>query len=374
MRSFKISLLSTTVIPAFVGAGIVVGGALSPATPAHAANTGTEQPTLLPVAKPKPRSIQLAQCKPCNPCAAKKGCNPCNPCAAKKGCNSCNPCAAKKGCNPCNPCAAKRACNPCNPCAAKGCNPCNPCGAGGGAFSKKCVIPRLHTAKACNPCNPCAAKKGCNPCNPCAAKKGCNPCNPCAAKKACNPCNPCAAKGCNPCNPCGAGPAVEISAAEAEAAYICLKPEMKKAYRKAGLRQVRGYAGWLRVNATAYQSATHGGRYVNNYANSLGDYRYKKFEKAGTLPFGSVLAKDSFAVRPDGKLGIGPLFIMEKMKKGFNKGSGDWRYSMVMPNGKVAGMTKGKGMNMKFCAVCHAGVAPEQDHILLVPEDYRKKF
>ena len=54
--------------------------------------------------------IQLAACKPCNPCAAKKkGCNPCNPCAAKKrACNPCNPCAAKKGCNPCNPCAAKK--------------------------------------------------------------------------------------------------------------------------------------------------------------------------------------------------------------------------------------------------------------------------
>ncbi len=53
--------------------------------------------------------IQLAQCKPCNPCAAKKkGCNPCNPCAAKKACSPCNPCAAKKACNPCNPCAAKK--------------------------------------------------------------------------------------------------------------------------------------------------------------------------------------------------------------------------------------------------------------------------
>ena len=40
--------------------------------------------------------IEIAACKPCNPCAAKKGCNPCNPCAAKKGCNPCNPCAAKK--------------------------------------------------------------------------------------------------------------------------------------------------------------------------------------------------------------------------------------------------------------------------------------
>lgn len=367
MRSFKFSLLSTTVIPAFLGAGIAVGGALSPATPASAANVGAEQQTLLPVAKPKPRQIQLAACRPCNPCAAKKGCNPCNPCGAKK-----------RGCNPCNPCAAKGG----NPCAAKGCNPCNPCSAGGEAVSKKCVVPRLQAAWAkspCNPCNPCAPKKGCNPCNPCAAKKrGCNPCNPCAAKKSCNPCNPCAAKkGCNPCNPCNpcagsGGP--EISSAEASAAYNCAKPELKRIYAKAGMRQVKGYTGWLKVNKVAYQSATHGGRYVNNYANKKADHHYKNFEKAGIMPLGSVLAKDSFVTRLDGKIGLGPLFIMEKMSKGFNKGSGDWRYSMIMPNGKVAGMTKGKGMNMKFCAECHAGVAPDQDHILLVPDEYRVKF
>ena len=149
---------------------------------------------------------------------------------------------------------------------------------------------------------------------------------------------------------------------------------MKKAYAKAGIRQVNGYTSWLKINSTFYQSATHGGRYVNNYADSHGDYRYKKFEKAGVLPFGAVLAKDSFVVRPDGKVSIGPLFIMQKMKKGFNKGSGDWRYSMVLPTGKIAGTTKGKGMSMKFCAECHAGVAPELDHILLVPDEYRMKF
>lgn len=55
--------------------------------------------------------IELAQCKPANPCAAKeKAGSPCNPCAAKKAAaNPCNPCAAKKkAANPCNPCAAKK--------------------------------------------------------------------------------------------------------------------------------------------------------------------------------------------------------------------------------------------------------------------------
>lgn len=81
-----------------------------------AALTGAGAMTVLPDAKAatslSSQIIELAACKPCNPCAAKKkGCNPCNPCAAKKNaCNPCNPCAAKKkhGCNPCNPCAAKK--------------------------------------------------------------------------------------------------------------------------------------------------------------------------------------------------------------------------------------------------------------------------
>ena len=381
MRSIKLKLLSTAVIPAFVGVGLafIPSGTL---TSANAANASSQ---LLPAAKT--RTIELASsdnpcnpcaakknpcnpcnpcaaknpCNPCNPCAAKNPCNPCNPCAAKSPCNPCNPCAAKNPCNPCNPCAAKNPCNPCNPCAAKNpCNPCNPCAAKSANYSKSCVVPRLASA---NPCNPCAAK---NPCNPCAAK---NPCNPCAAK---NPCNPCGAS--NPCNPCGAGAVAELSGAEATAAYNCLKKEMAAAYGKAGLKQVNGYTNWLNIAKEPYQSGTHGGRYVNNYVDSHGDYRYKKFENAGTLPLGTVLAKDSFTATPNGKLSVGPLFIMEKMSKGYSNKTGDWKYTMVMPNGKVAGTTKGKGLNMQFCADCHATVAPELDYILLVPEEYRKKF
>ncbi len=291
MRSYKTTLLSTTVVSAFVGAGIAFGGAVASSATGYAAAPTHGASKLLPTAKPRSRPIELAaKCNPCNPCAAKKACNPCNPCAAKK--------------------------------------------------------------KACNPCNPCAAKK-----------KACNPCNPCAAK---NPCNP--------CNPCGGTSVAGISAAEASTLYSCLKGEMANAYGKAGVRQISGYQNWLNIAAAPYQSATHGNRYVNNYADAHGDYRYKKFEKAGKMPQGSVLAKDSFVVRPDGKVSVGPIFIMEKMVAGFRKSTGDWRYSMILPNGKVAGITGGKGMSMKFCAECHESVAPDQDYIMLVPTESRKAF
>ena len=334
MKSLKLKLLSTTAVPVLVGAGIAVGGTFMLGGQGHAMNLLAPQAKQLPLAKSRPGGFQLAAC---SPCAAK---NPCNPCAAK---------------NPCNPCAAK--------------NPCNPCAGAATAGSSECFVPRLKTAAlqnpcaAKNPCNPCAAK---NPCNPCAAK---NPCNPCAAK---NPCNPCAAK--NPCSPCGAGAAPELTAAEARAAYDCLMGDMKVAYAKSGLGAVANFTRWTSANAAPYQSATHGNRYVNNYVNSRAAYLYVKFEQAGKMPVGAVVAKDSFVAHGDGKVGVGPLFVMEKMKAGFSKETGDWRYTMVMPNGSKFGETKGKNAaGMKFCAECHSSVA-EQDHLFFLPEEYRAKF
>ena len=332
MIPLKTKMLTTTVIPVAVALGVGVSGMVM---------TGTYS------------QIGPAYAQ-CNPCAAK---SPCNPCAAK----ACNPCAAKNPCNPCaakacNPCAAK---NPCNPCAAAACNPCNPC-AGAKAGKSGCIVPRLAKAGACNPC---AAK---NPCNPCAAA---NACNPCAAK---NPCNPCAAKNpCNPCNPCAAGGGAELSNAEAAKAYDCVINKMRTAYGKSGNAVAAGYQGWQRYSKVSFQSATHGGRYVQNYANAKGR-AYGAFEKSGTMPAGAILAKDSFAVSGTGHVAPGPLFVMEKMRAGFNPDGGDWKYTMIMPNGSVFGETKGKNSaGMQFCIECHIAVGADQDSMFFLPEEFR---
>ncbi len=157
--------------------------------------------------------------------------------------------------------------------------------------------------------------------------------------------------------------------------YKCLIGEMTARYAKAGLKTVSGYTGWTRVNTSPYQSATHGSRYVNNYANKHAARRYTKFEKAGLMPAGSVIAKDSFAVRPDGSTSLGPLFVMEKMTAGFSPKAGNWRYTMIMPNGAVVGTTRGKGAaNVKFCAECHMSMGEGQDSMTFLPEEFRKKF
>jgi len=233
-------------------------------------------------------------------------------------------------------------------------------------------------------CNPCAAKRGCNPCaarkacNPRAAKRGCNPCaakracNPCAAKKGCGPCGPCGAK--RACGPCGSAAEVTLTTAEANAVYDCLKGEMKTAYAKSGNLWAKWYAQWAKFSTQPYASATHGSRFVHNYASKKAAGPYGKFEKVGTMTRGGVLAKDSFTVTPDGKVSVGPLFLMEKMNAGFMKASNDWRYTLIMPNGQVVGTTRGKGSkNVQFCISCHQAVAEEQDAMLLIPEEYRAK-
>jgi class 3 adenylate cyclase len=134
------------------------------------------------------------------------------------------------------------------------------------------------------------------------------------------------------------------------------------------------YHIWRRYNTAPYLSATHGKRYVNNYANDAAK-AYGRFEEAGTLPVGSVLAKDSFEVTDRGDVVTGPLTLMEKMQPGFNSEGRDWRYTMIMPDGALFGTTNGEGSErVEFCVECHIAAGDEQDHLFFIPEQHRTRF
>jgi hypothetical protein len=123
-------------------------------------------------------------------------------------------------------------------------------------------------------------------------------------------------------------------------------------------------------NTSPYSSATHGQRFVNNYANGIAS-SYGKHEEGGILPAGSIVAKDSFLVSTNGDITVGPLFLMEKMEKGFNYVSGDWRYTMIMPDGSIFGVTKGTNAGrVQFCIGCHLA-REATDHLFYAPKAYR---
>ena len=165
-------------------------------------------------------------------------------------------------------------------------------------------------------------------------------------------CNPCAAK--NPLNPCSPGHLkapdadLTLTPGAAEKAYKRLNKNMAKVFALSGQSATKGYQNWQRYNKTPYQSTQHGDRYLNNYGNKVAR-AYGKFEKSGKMPVGSVLAKDSFTVLKDGQILPGPLFVMEKMKSGFRPDFGNWRYSMILPDGSFVGETGGGTVTMTVC-------------------------
>ncbi len=135
---------------------------------------------------------------------------------------------------------------------------------------------------------------------------------------------------------------------------------------------MKAYQSWPNFATQPYVSETHGGRFVNNYVNARGS-NYSLYENAGPAPEGTVIAKDSFSVKPNGTVSPGPLFLMEKMASGFNGASQDWRYTLILPNGKVLGTTGGKNSGkIGFCAECHM-VAEDQDSRFYLDEEYRVK-
>ena len=165
----------------------------------------------------------------------------------------------------------------------------------------------------------------------------------------------------------------DLGDADALTIYTQILKEMASGYELSGNAVASDYRLWQRYNSAPYRSATHGERFVNNYASPLGE-DYGKYEESGGLPPGAVLAKDSFAVTMRGDVFSGPLFLMEKMSAGFDPAARDWRYTMIMPDGSLFGTSQGQGSEkVGFCITCHQAAGDENDHLFFVPDDYRIK-
>ena len=164
--------------------------------------------------------------------------------------------------------------------------------------------------------------------------------------------------------------AAYLDKSEALDIYRGLKKLMVAGYKRAGDPVASAYLDWQIYNNAPYRSATHGQRYVNNFANRLAR-DYGRFEEAGAFPVGAVIAKDSIAITAAGEVYPGPLFVMEKMPEGFSNAGGDWRYTMIMPDGSLLGVTKGEGaQRVEFCIGCHLA-REDYDHLYFPPKEFR---
>ena len=61
------------------------------------------------------------------------------------------------------------------------------------------------------------------------------------------------------------------------------------------------------------------------------------------MPVGSIVIKNSTSAVESAGISHRSPFTMEKMPPGRAPELGDWCYAMIMPNGKLLGMTGGGG-------------------------------
>ncbi len=171
---------------------------------------------------------------------------------------------------------------------------------------------------------------------------------------------------CHPCNPCVGAETPALNDGEAAAAFDCIQDELIATYGKSGVSLSGKYRGWIRHNTIPYLSDAHGLRYVNNYTNEAGR-DYGNYEEAGDMPSGTIAVKESFVLSEDGRIGVGPLFVMEKHAPRTSPEQRDWSYAMILPNGALQDETA----TQEFCNGCHIVAADEDDNMMFLPDEYR---
>lgn len=164
-----------------------------------------------------------------------------------------------------------------------------------------------------------------------------------------------------------------LSGKRAEQVYRAIQPALREAYLESGDLVGAAYQKWKRFNTVPYRSSVHGERFVNNFVNEIAAESYGRFEKISSMPAGSVVVKDSFAVTEKGAIKAGPLFLMEKKEKGWNPATLDWLFMAIKEDGAVLGATRGTNAGaVQFCASCH-NQGTTQDSLYFLPEELRVK-
>ncbi len=169
-------------------------------------------------------------------------------------------------------------------------------------------------------------------------------------------------------------PAYEIGPDEARRLYHCIEAVMIESYSRAGgVPGVPEYRGWQVVSASPFVSATHGSMMINHIVNPVAAELYTRWEEmaGGRFAEGSILAKESFRITPEGEIRVGPLFLMEKAAAGAAPETDDWIYTRVFTDGRFQ-RTLGPGSGrVMFCHDCHAATIDEYDAMFFPPKEHR---
>ena len=158
------------------------------------------------------------------------------------------------------------------------------------------------------------------------------------------------------------GKASEMTQEQMEALYACLKPKLAQDYGRKDHEIGSAYSSWRPASLYPAAPGVHSGQHLMTYVNDIGFDQYTEYRTDGSaMPVGTVIAKESFTIKDNGKIKDGPLLIMTKVEGTEN--TGGWAYSGVKPNGKKL-KVDGEG----FCHACHQAWAHQDYQGYPVPD------
>ncbi|MDA0656509.1 MAG: hypothetical protein O2912_08905 [Proteobacteria bacterium] len=133
-------------------------------------------------------------------------------------------------------------------------------------------------------------------------------------------------------------------------AYACVSNHTRYSTSKNSIARI--YQDWHRRDDYPVKSPAHGGHYVAIYANDIAITPPTQQVLSG-IAKGSAIATPIFNVGQTGKVSAGPMLIMEKMQPGFNTHGGDWRYTLIAPDGAVLSDNSSTSIGQfNFCKHC----------------------
>jgi len=149
----------------------------------------------------------------------------------------------------------------------------------------------------------------------------------------------------------------------------CLVPALDRAFAAANDRAIRSVRDWLQMSR-AYKASEHG-TYLQVFANTQAAPSYARYEQGPPMTTGATIIKRAFRVEADGRAHAYRIYVMEKMRAGYEPALHDWRFAAYESNGALVGETGGRNdARVRFCAECHAA-ARAQDFLIYVPPTYR---
>lgn len=141
-------------------------------------------------------------------------------------------------------------------------------------------------------------------------------------------------------------------------AYRCIAPSLMAGYGQSRHVIARTFSAWETASDIPFVSEDVGQHYVMVFANDRALEHEKTLWLDRGMPIGATLVAVGFSVDSDGVLRAEPLLIYEKMNIGFDTGRGNWRKTLIAPNGTLIGVTNGAGAeNVRVCDDCSAGTA-----------------